>query len=149
LIARSSKLKGFKTWNLSFPGELGSYYVLYPDSWTVYSLPGQNVTLTCHQLSPILPHNYKDSSLPLCLFNWTVENNNDEEIEVSLMFTWQSGTSSNRFELKDVKSKKFEHLTTNLKTCGVLLKQNLKKMHLEYCVAAKKVDNRNIEINFK
>ena len=117
LTMRASKLKGFKSWNLSFPGELGSYYVLYPESWTVYSLPDQNITLTCHQLRPIIPHNYKDSALPVCLFNWTIENNNDEEIDFALMFTWQSGSASKKFELKDVKSKSFENTSygTNIR----------------------------------
>lgn len=134
LTIRSSKLKGFKNWNLEYPGELGIYYVLYPESWSVYNLPDQNVVLTCHQLSPIIPHNYKDSSLPVALFSWTAENNNDEEIELALMFTWQSGSASNKFELKDVKSKSFNDLNVS----GVTLSQKLKNMALEYCIAAKK-----------
>lgn len=138
-VRSSSKLKGFKSWNLGFPGELGSYYVLYPESWTVYSIPNEKITLTCHQLSPIIPHNYKDSSLPVALFNWTIENANDEEIELALMFTWQSGTPSNKFELKDVKSKPFENNSPNgTNLSGVLLSQKLKGMPLEYCVAAVK-----------
>ena len=143
MTVRSSKLKGFKSWNMQFPGQLGSYYVLYPESWTVYSLPEQNITLTCHQLSPIIPHNYKDSSLPVALFNWTIENNNEEEIDLALMFTWQSGSCSNRFELKDVKSKPFESSANNTNLAGVLLNQKLKNMPLEYCIAAKKVNYRN------
>jgi len=94
LITRRSTLKGFQSWNMDFSGDQATYYALYPQSWTVYNLPGQNVQLTCHQLSPVIPHNYKDSSLPVSLLNWTVENNNSEDIEVSLMFTWQSGSAS-------------------------------------------------------
>jgi len=147
-VRSSSKLKGFKSWNLGFPGELGSYYVLYPESWTVYSIPNEKITLTCHQLSPIIPHNYKDSSLPVALFNWTIENANDEEIELALMFTWQSGTPSNKFELKDVKSKPFENNSPNgTNLSGVLLSQKLKGMPLEYCVAAVKKESCEISYN--
>lgn len=139
LCVRSSNLKGFKNWNLNYPGELGTYYVLYPESWTVYNLPNQNVILTCHQVSPIIPHNYKDSSLPVGIFTWTVENNNDEELEVALMFTWQSGSSSSKFELKDVRSKSFEDDINNISGC--VISQHLKNMPLDYCIAAKKSVN--------
>jgi len=36
----------------------------------------------------------KDSSLPVASFVWSVENLNDESIEVSLMFTWQAGSGN-------------------------------------------------------
>jgi hypothetical protein len=55
------------------------------------------------------------------------------------MFTWQSGSCSNRFELKEVKSKSFESSTNNTNLAGVLLNQKLKNMPLEWCIAAKKV----------
>lgn len=78
--------------------------------------------------------------MPVCLFDWTIENNNDEDIELALMFTWQSGSSSNQFELKDVKSKSFSDSSSanNIHTTGVIISQKLKNMHLEYCIAAKK-----------
>lgn len=129
---------------MSFPGNLGTYYALYPDSWHIYSIPTENLTLTCHQLSPIIPHNYKDSSLPVGLLNWTVENNNDEEVEVALMFTWQSGSASNKFELADVKAVPFKHTNYGVTNAGVLLSQKLKCMPLEYAISARKSDNCTI-----
>ena len=130
---KSSNLKGLKNWQLKFPTELATYFALYPEAWTVYELPNQNVFLTCNQLSPILPHNYKDSCLPVGLFNWTVENNNDEDIEFALMFTWQSGSASNKFELKRFDSRSFEKNGI----AGVVLSQSLKNMPLDYCLAAR------------
>ena len=78
--------------------------------------------------------------MPVCLFDWTIANNNDEEIELALMFTWQSGSSSDQFELKDVKSKSFSDSssTNHINMAGVILSQKLKNMHLEYCLAANK-----------
>lgn len=140
LVTRSSQLKGLKSWNLSYPGEYATYYALYPEAWTVYELPSQNVVLTCHQLSPIIPHNYKDSSLPIAMFNWTIENFNNEEIELALMLTWQSGsTSGKEFLIKNANSECFED---DIMT-GVILNQKLKEMSLEYCLTVEKQVNLN------
>jgi non-lysosomal glucosylceramidase len=51
--------KGFRSWNCAFPKENGQYHALYPQSWTTYDLPGQNVRLLCKQISPVIPHEYK------------------------------------------------------------------------------------------
>ena len=142
LSTRRSKQKGLKSWNMAYSGSHATYYALYPESWTVYNLPSQNVTLTCHQLSPIIPENYKDSSLPVCLFDWTIENENSEEIELSLMFTWQAGSASDKFELTEVSSKSFTNYS-NFNTCcsGVTISQKLRNMPLDYCIAVKNSEN--------
>ncbi len=139
LTTRRPKAKGLKFWNMAYHGEHATYHALYPQSWTVYNLPSQNVKLTCHQVSPIIPHNYKDSSLPATIFDWTIENNNSEEIELSLMFTWQSGTSGKTFQLTDVKSEPFKCSNFDVDASGVVLGQKLKNMNLDYCVAVKNV----------
>lgn len=79
---------------MAYCGSQGSYYANYPQSWMVYDLPGQNVKLTCNQLSPVIPHDYQDSCLPVALFNWTIENKNKHDLDISLMFTWQSGSGN-------------------------------------------------------
>jgi non-lysosomal glucosylceramidase len=132
------KQRGFRSWNMAFCGDQASYYALYPESWTVYELPGQHVTLTCHQINPILPNNYKDTSLPVALFEWTVENKNKEDIEFSLMFTWQAGSASDKFQLTDVSSKPFvNQVNYNTSASGVIINQKLKNIPFEYCIAAK------------
>uniref|UniRef100_A0A4W4EJD8 Non-lysosomal glucosylceramidase n=1 Tax=Electrophorus electricus TaxID=8005 RepID=A0A4W4EJD8_ELEEL len=79
-------------WNWGFCGEYAFYHALYPRAWSVYQLPGQNVTLTCRQVSPVIPHNYKDSSLPVAVFEWHIENKNDYALDVSIMFTMVNGS---------------------------------------------------------
>lgn len=61
-VERPPTLQG---WNWGYCGEYAFYHALYPRAWTVYYLPGQNVTLTCRQISPVIPHDYKvgDASL--------------------------------------------------------------------------------------
>jgi non-lysosomal glucosylceramidase len=139
LTTQRSKLRGFRSWNMAYCGDHATYFALYPESWTIYELPGQHVTLTCHQISPIIPHNYKDSSLPVGLFSWTVENKNKEDIEFSLMFTWQAGSASDKFQLTDVSSQSIPNKYNNFNTAisGVCIKQKLKNMPLEYCIAAR------------
>ncbi|XP_077870346.1 non-lysosomal glucosylceramidase-like [Saccoglossus kowalevskii] len=84
--------QNLNTWNWGFNPSCATYHALYPRAWTVYHLPGQNVTLLCRQVSPILPHDYKDTSLPVAVFVWEVYNHGNEPIDVTIMFSWQNGT---------------------------------------------------------
>lgn len=79
------------SWNWGLCGYFAFYHALYPRAWTVYQLPGQSVTLTCRQITPILPHDYQDSSLPVGVFVWDVENEGDETLDVSIMFSMRNG----------------------------------------------------------
>ncbi|XP_038646682.1 non-lysosomal glucosylceramidase [Scyliorhinus canicula] len=90
-VERPHKLQ---SWNWGYCGEYAFYHALYPRAWTVYNLPGQNVTLTCRQISPIIPHNYMDTSLPVGVFVWEIENQNEDDLEVSLMFTLRNGAGT-------------------------------------------------------
>eukprot|EP00079_Xenopus_tropicalis_P018639 XP_004920721.3 PREDICTED: non-lysosomal glucosylceramidase-like [Xenopus tropicalis] len=125
-------------WNWGYCGSQAFYHALYPRAWTVYQLPGQNVTLTCRQVSPIIPHDYKDSSLPLAVLVWDIENGGDEEMEVTIMFTLRngSGTRSDRagnhwnepFQLQkdgeSVRGMLLHHCTsTNPYTLGVAVRE--------------------------
>lgn len=55
-VERPGTLQG---WNWGYCGHYAFYHALYPRAWLVYELPGQNVVLTCRQLSPVIPHDYK------------------------------------------------------------------------------------------
>ncbi|XP_063309588.1 non-lysosomal glucosylceramidase isoform X1 [Pelobates fuscus] len=83
-----------QSWNWGYCGNHAFYHALYPRAWHVYELPGHNITLTCRQVSPIIPDNYKDSSLPLALLVWDVENSSDEETEVTIMFSMRNGSGA-------------------------------------------------------
>ncbi|CAF1053763.1 unnamed protein product [Adineta steineri] len=130
--------KGFRAWNCAFPKENGHYHALYPQSWTTYDLPGQNIRLLCKQLSPFIPHNYKDSSLPVASFVWYIENLHDEPVEVSLMFTWQAGSASDEFACEDVVHETVNVSDSDLSATGISIKQKLRDMKLEYCILGKK-----------
>lgn len=60
-VEKPSKLQG---WNWGYCGHYAFYHALYPRAWMVYELPGQNVVLTCRQVSPVIPHDYKVRQAP-------------------------------------------------------------------------------------
>jgi len=144
LVTKRLKLKGLRSWNTAYCGEYASYYALYPESWTIYDLPGQNFKLICHQLSPVIPKNYKDSSLPVSVFKWTLHNENKEEADLSLMLTWQSGSASDRFELTDVSSAPVDFTSEDITSSGVIINQKLNDNKLEYCISAKHTPNATV-----
>lgn len=84
-------LRGW-AWGLS--GKKSTYHALYPRAWTVYKEPDPDLTMTCRQVSPIIPHNYNESSTPAGVFVWTLENTGKQPVTVALMFTFQNGTGS-------------------------------------------------------
>ena len=58
------------------------YCALYPRSWTVFNIPEVGLRIICRQVSPVLPGDYKDSSLPVSVFVFNVENNSGKDLQV-------------------------------------------------------------------
>lgn len=74
-------------WNLS--GQHSTYHALFPRAWTIYDgEPDPELKVSCRQISPFLPHNYRDSSLPTAVFVYTLVNTGKERAQVSLLLTW-------------------------------------------------------------
>lgn len=48
------------------------------------------------QISPIIPHNYKDTSLPCAVFVWQIENVGDKDRKVSISFVMKNGTGNKK-----------------------------------------------------
>jgi non-lysosomal glucosylceramidase len=78
-------------WRWNLPAETARYNALFPRAWTEYEDPLPGVRLTCRQLSPVIAHNYRESSLPVCEFRWQIENTSAQPIKAALMFTFQNG----------------------------------------------------------
>jgi non-lysosomal glucosylceramidase len=70
------------------------YQALFPRAWTSYDQPLAGLRLTCRQLSPVIAHNYRESSFPTCEFRWMVENIAETPVNVALMFTFQNGSGT-------------------------------------------------------
>jgi len=68
---------------------LDAYHALYPRSWFEYRQQFR-AHLTCEQFSPILPHNYQETSYPVAVFAWTAHNPTDAPLTLSIMLSWQN-----------------------------------------------------------
>lgn len=73
----------------SSPLHTGDYHALYPRSWFLY----RNVfsaELSCEQFSPILPHNYQETSYPVAVFEWTAHNPTQTPLTLSILLSWEN-----------------------------------------------------------
>ena len=77
-------------WGWDYPGDGGTYAALYPFSWYHYDAAAAGVTLQCRQFSPVIPNNYRESSYPVAVFEWTIANEAPTPADVSLLFTWEN-----------------------------------------------------------
>ncbi|CAI8603741.1 unnamed protein product [Vicia faba] len=55
---------------------------------TVYEEPDPALKIVCRQISPVIPHNYKDSSYLVSVFTFTLNNLGKTTANVTLLFTW-------------------------------------------------------------
>eukprot|EP01134_Creolimax_fragrantissima_P001563 CFRG1563T1 len=91
LCVSSPKGQALPSWNWSYKGKGGSYHALYPRAWITYDFPEHKIKLVCRQVSPVIPHDYSASSLPVCVFEWSVVNCGEEEADISIAMTWANG----------------------------------------------------------
>lgn len=81
--------QGLSSWGWNLSGQHSTYHALFPRAWTVYDgEPDPELKVSCRQISPFLPHNYRDSSLPTSVFVYTLVNTGKERAQVSLLLTW-------------------------------------------------------------
>jgi hypothetical protein len=79
----------------ALPPHCATYHGLFPRAWTVYEDPLPNIRVIIKQISPFLPENYSETSLPTAVFDIEVENKSlTDDAEVSIMFTFQNGLDS-------------------------------------------------------
>ncbi|BES90672.1 Non-lysosomal glucosylceramidase [Nesidiocoris tenuis] len=128
-------------WDWSFPAKDLHFTALYPQAWYEFYIKNEkkniNLKLTCHQISPVIPHNYKDSSLPVAVFEWAVENNSTTNCQVSITMTIRDGDGSRHCGRKrDKTSEEFDETCQNGILRGVTIKQNIGVMPCNYSIAS-------------
>ncbi|OAY39686.1 non-lysosomal glucosylceramidase isoform X1 [Manihot esculenta] len=80
---------GIGSWDWNLKGDSSTYHALYPRSWTIYEgEPDPELRIVCRQISPVIPHNYKESSFPVSVFTFMLYNSGKTAADVSLLFTW-------------------------------------------------------------
>lgn len=133
--------KDLISWQSNINPDDCHYTGLYPRSWTEIDLSKYGIKLICRQTSPVIPHNYKDSSLPCAIFIWTVENVSDVDRKVSLTFTFKNGTGSKKQDRAgNPTTKDFESDLTK----GVVVKQTIADMQCTYNLGSSKKPGVNI-----
>lgn len=80
-----------ESWKWNYPVGKGCYYALFPKAGFSYEKNEEfPVKIAVTQFSPIIPHNYRESSYPVAVYKWIVENPHPEPAEVSIMLSWQN-----------------------------------------------------------
>ncbi|XP_039794107.1 non-lysosomal glucosylceramidase-like isoform X4 [Panicum virgatum] len=86
---KKSSDDGISSWDWKLKGDRSTYHALFPRAWTVYDgEPDPELKVSCRQISPFIPHNYEESSLPTSIFVYTLVNTGKERAKVSLLMTW-------------------------------------------------------------
>ncbi|XP_068652422.1 uncharacterized protein [Aristolochia californica] len=81
--------RGITSWDWNLSGQHSTYHALFPRAWTIYDgEPDPDLKVSCRQISPFIPHNYRESSLPAAVFVYTLVNTGRERAKVSLLLTW-------------------------------------------------------------
>jgi non-lysosomal glucosylceramidase len=76
------------SWKWDYPLGAGDYYSLYPKSWYDYSWKNFPAHVILEQFSPILPHNYRETSYPVAVYRWHAENPTNRAVHVSVLLSW-------------------------------------------------------------
>jgi non-lysosomal glucosylceramidase len=79
-----------RAWNWDLPVGAGTYHGLFPYAWFDYDWSALPVRLLQRQFSPVIPGNYRESSLPVGIFEWRIENPGPDRVTVGLMFSWSN-----------------------------------------------------------
>lgn len=78
----------FSSWKYLADKKHSTYAAQYPKSWYKYTeLPA---TVTIEQFSPILPHNYTETSYPVACFMVQFENTTTEVVDTSILLSWEN-----------------------------------------------------------
>ncbi|GMS99691.1 hypothetical protein PENTCL1PPCAC_21866, partial [Pristionchus entomophagus] len=127
-------------WDFDFPETDIAFRGLYPRSWTCYYISELSLVVVLRQISPVIPHNYKDSSLPATVFVVDVENRSEQDYEVSIAFTFRNGTGYYRWEVDgDCSSKEFQFNPDQegAGVYGIALEHNIDRMRCTYGLGMK------------
>ena len=103
-----------RSWNWDLPEGAGTYHGLFPNAWLQYDWAELPVRLTQRQFSPVIPGNYRESSYPVGIFEWEIENPSPEPVTVGLMFSWLNDIGRDRGQ-----DRRGGHRNVSLRTDGM------------------------------
>lgn len=69
----------------------GQYFAIYPKSGLSFEDSRDwPLKVAVVQFSPVIPHNYRESSFPVAVYRWVVKNPTREKVTFSIMLTWEN-----------------------------------------------------------
>lgn len=128
------------SWAWSFPPSQGSYTGLFPRAWYRYLVPELGLSLVCTQISAVIPHNYKDSSIPGAVFVWTLENSSTFPYVASITFTFQNGRGHKQDTQGGASSEQFKR--DNVR--GVHIRDHMNGMPQSFTLSTHQRENVSI-----
>lgn len=96
LSTHSRPKNPLNAWESNINPSICTYTALYPRSWSEIDLSDYGIKLIGRQISPIIPHDYKETSLPCAVFVWQIENVCDKDRKVTITFTFKNGTGNKK-----------------------------------------------------
>ncbi|KAH7662725.1 Glucosylceramidase protein [Dioscorea alata] len=138
--------KGISSWDWNLSGQHSTYHALFPRAWTIYDgEPDPELKISCRQISPFIPHDYKESSLPTCVFVYTLVNTGRERAKVSLLFTWANSIGGVSHQTGDHVNEPF---IGEDGVYGALLHHNTAKDNppVTFAIAACETQNVNVTV---
>lgn len=129
------------SWETYINSSKCNYTALYPRAWSEYDLSDYGIKLVQRQISPIIPHDYKESSLPAAVFVWTVENVCGKDRQVTITFTFKNGAGNKKQDAEgNSETAEFSHGSAK----GVSIKQSIADMQCTYCISCKTSSEINL-----
>ncbi|XP_041983726.1 non-lysosomal glucosylceramidase [Aricia agestis] len=146
LSTYSKPKKAPQSWEWNLNGSECEYTALYPRAWTTYDLSKHGIKLICRQISPVIPHNYKDSSLPCAVFVFSAVNVCKEHRDVNITFTWTEVLAGDN-KKKTLAKLDLERYSEEY-TCGVTLEQRVADAPCTFTLAKRKRDTETIHESY-
>ncbi|KAJ1405106.1 Six-hairpin glycosidase superfamily [Sesbania bispinosa] len=144
--SRKADDEGISSWGWNLNGQHSTYHALFPRAWTIYDgEPDPELKISCRQISPFIPHNYRESSLPAAVFVYTLVNTGKERAKVSLLFTWANSIGGNSHLSGDHVNEPF---IAEDGVSGVLLYHKTAKGNppVTFAIAACETQNVNVSV---
>jgi non-lysosomal glucosylceramidase len=88
--------EALRSWNWDLPEGAGTYHGLFPYAWFEYDWAELPIRLMQRQFSPVIPGNYRESSYPVGILEWQIENPGPDPVTVGLMFSWLNDIGRDR-----------------------------------------------------
>jgi len=66
----------------------GNYYAPFPKAWFDYDTAKFPAHVVLEQFSPVIPNNYRESSYPVAVYRWHVDNPTNKTVTISLLLSW-------------------------------------------------------------